>query len=120
MTVLKLTGQVQLGDAYRVDRDELDGAVHIGGVDVLKAVGEAFLDGRDNGTIPKVTVAIADERFTGDLEYEYGWGYSDYTPMDPDELNVGPHNIIDYLTKLEGQTITLWVADEPFNTLEET
>lgn len=30
----------------------------------------------------------------------------------------GGHDINQVLEWLEGQTITLWVADEPFNTLE--
>ncbi len=68
----------------------------------------------------RVYVAIADERFDGDLYALQGLdGYSEWTPGSVAELTVGPHNLIEELRRYEGQTITMWIADEPVNTLED-
>lgn len=112
MTVLKFEGEVTQGDACRVYDDEEPGAVRIGGVDLVNAVEDATFTG-------PVTVAIADDRFSGDLVVDLGWGYSEYTPVDPDQLQVGPHDIIEILLTREGETVTVWVADEPINTLSD-
>ena len=111
--ILKFDGAIAFGDAYRVDEDDaLNGSVHIGGRDVLDEVANA-------GFANPVTVAIADERYNGDLAYEIGWGYSEYTPVDEDKLTVGPHDLITLLGRYkEGEIVTLWIADEPFNTLD--
>lgn len=83
----------------------------IGGVDFIEVIDETPFNG-------PVTLAIADERFTGDLDCTEGLeGYSEYTPGEAPELKVGPHNILDILDRYEGQEITLWIADEPINTL---
>uniref|UniRef100_A0A6M3KR62 Uncharacterized protein n=1 Tax=viral metagenome TaxID=1070528 RepID=A0A6M3KR62_9ZZZZ len=69
----------------------------------------------------KVTVIIADKSFSGDLEaFEEMRGYGEYTPGEPEELTVGPHDIIEILRRYEGQVVTLWIADEPVNTLEDS
>lgn len=85
----------------------------IGGRDFLRELSDAKFNG-------SVTLAIADERFDGDL-YAYGGqpGYSEYTPAEPAELTVGPHNMMDILDRYQGKIVTLWVADEPVNTLAD-
>lgn len=67
----------------------------------------------------KIIVGIADETFDGDLFVETGWGYSEFTPMESDELKVGDHDLIEILSRHEGENITLWVSDEPINVLED-
>jgi len=110
---LKFQGVVALGDYCRCPwDDELSGAVHIGGVDVVDAVDEAKFTG-------PVTVGIADETFDGDLFVDTGWGYSEYTPMDPDVLKVGDHDLLVILSRYEGENITLWISDGPINLLED-
>ena len=84
----------------------------IGGVDFMEKIEETTFKG-------PVTIAIADQTFTGDLYCDEGTpGYSEFTPGDPAELTLGPHDILDIIDRYDGQTITLWVADEPINTLE--
>jgi len=111
--ILKLSGLVETGDSSRVGVfDELDGYIHIGGKDFLSEVAEKEFKN-------PVTVAIADERFSGDLDYDFGWGYSEYTPMESDEMKVGTHDVLEILSRYEGKTVTVWIADEPINTLED-
>jgi hypothetical protein len=85
----------------------------IGGRDVIEEVIETF------GYAHKpVTVSLADERFTGDLFADEGsMGYSEWTPGDPSKLCVGDHDVLARLEELNGKTATLWIADEPVNTL---
>jgi hypothetical protein len=114
MTVLKFQGKVATGDRCRVAyEDEQDGWIYIGDRDLVEEVARTKWAG-------PVTVAIGDDRFSGDLVAEEGWGYSEYTPMDPDELKVGPHNILEILDGHEGEEVTVWVADEPVDLLADT
>jgi hypothetical protein len=108
---LVFSGVVLRGDDHRADRCDLNGSVWVGGRDVVAEVEGVCWSG-------PVTVAVADERFTGDLAVEMGWGYSEFTPIDRDRLSVGPHNLISVIERLEGQDITVWIADEPINVLE--
>lgn len=89
--------------------------VTIGDRDVIAEVSEA--EWRDN----RVTVALADERFDGDLYAVEGsrW-YSEWTPGEPPEFKVGKHDVWDRLDDLDGKHVTLWVADEPVNVLAKT
>lgn len=113
MKALRFEGVVELGDYCRVAfDDELNGSVHIGGVDVVDAIYEAKFT-------KAVTVGIADETFDGDLFVDTGWGYSEYTPMDPDVLKVGGHDLLEILSRHEGKNITVWVSEGPINLLEE-
>lgn len=110
--IKKFQGILEFGDSSRTDLNEIEGAFLIGGRDVL---------GELEGTIfaSPVTIAIADERFTGDLNIELGWGYSEWTPVELDTLLVGEHDIIKIVGQhQEGEEITLWVADEPVNIIE--
>ena len=68
----------------------------------------------------KVTIAIMDETFDGELFADVGCGgYSEWTPGDPAELKVGPHNIFNELGRFEGKKVTVVVADGPVNLLAE-
>lgn len=111
--ILKFHGIVTLGDASRSGADEKYGAIYIGDQDVVGVIEETKFKN-------SVTMAVADKRFSGDLDVDLGWGYSEYTPMDDDKLTVGPHNIIEILGRYDEQTVTLWIADEPINTLANT
>lgn len=67
-----------------------------------------------------VTVALADEKFTGDLEiYDGTSSYSEWTPGDPAGFFVGGHDVLDRLEEYyNGKVVILWIADEPINTLD--
>lgn len=109
MTVLQFKGLVESGDAFRCDDEEEPGAVLIGDQDVVGLIAQTTFTG-------PVTVAIADQRFTGDsLTADLGWGYSEYTPMDADELRVGDHDLLAILDRHVGKEVTMWVADEPID-----
>lgn len=108
---LVFQGVVELGDPSRVGRDE-NGAIHVGGRDVIGEVGCADWSG-------PVTVAYADKRFSGPLEWNIGYGYSEWTPMESDALTVGEHDLIRELEQYEGEVITLWIADEPISILDD-
>ena len=108
--IIKFCGMVDLGDGYRCGIDDLEGYIYIGGRDFLWEVSMA------NFRNP-VTIAIAEERFTGDLICDFGYGYSEYTPMDSDKMTIGKHNILNILSGQKGKRVTVWVSDEPINTL---
>lgn len=105
-------GKVTSGDSCRTG-GEPDGAYRVGDDDVILRL-------LDLSPEKKFTVAIADERFEGHITGELGWGYSEWTPMDSDELRCGPHNLIEALAGHEGKEITMWVSDEPINVLEQS
>lgn len=111
--VLIFNGQVTLGDACRCSEEGPDGSIFIGGIDVVSKIRENKENFRR-----KVTVGILDERFDGELFIEEGWGYSEWTPMDNDQLKVGSHDLIEIVTRYSGQSITMFVADEPVNILD--
>lgn len=103
-------GIVTLGDSCRVSGEEQEGDAWIGGVDVITRL--EFLNGQ------KVIVGWMDKTFDGALFVETGWGYSEYTPMDSDQLKVGPHNLLAILREHEGKEVTLVVSTEPTNLLD--
>lgn len=109
MSVLRLEGTIdQIYDGIW--------SIEIGGVNLFDAITETF--GTGGGTKP-VTIAIADERFTGDLTaWEGMQGYSEYTPAEPPELMVGYHNIWQKLQAMEGERLTLWISTHPINLLD--
>lgn len=124
MTILHFSGIVSGAPRYNcyddedTPEDEREQPVTIGGEDVLAAVQEATFTG-------PVTIAFADKSWTGDLYAEEGWGYSEYTPMDPDTLAAGgefrdANNVLAILAEhYQNQHVDMWVADEPFNTLAD-
>lgn len=114
MTVLKFQGLVERGDDCRVSDDCPQGAFHIGGVDVVARVHDEF------PSSAKVIVGIADETFTGELFIDFGWGYSEWTPMESDTFKVGDRDVAEEVRRrFDGQEITMWVSDEPINILDE-
>jgi hypothetical protein len=68
----------------------------------------------------QVWVALADETFTGELEVWSGMrGWSEWTPAEPSEFLVGPHDLNQIINQYEGKDITLIVSDEgPINPTE--
>lgn len=112
MTSFLWSGVVTRGDAYRVnDDDDPYGDILIGGIDWLAEV-EAAKWSR------AVIVGIGDERFIGEPDASLGWGYSEWTAMDPDAFRVGPHDILGILARMEGQVVVLSVSDETVNLME--
>lgn len=109
---IDLTGRISLGDAYRVDENEDWGAVFVGGVDLVQMV-------IDKKFTKPVTVAVMDERYHGDLVSDLGWGYSDWTPVDSDELKVGGHDLIEILSRMDGQAVRIVISDEPVDLMED-
>jgi hypothetical protein len=106
MTVLRFDGIVE-----NVDYEDFT----IGGRYVIEEIGKAF--GRQKAA---VTAALADERFEGDLDLYIGSrGYSEWTPGEVGRLRIGKHDLFDRLDELDGQQVTLWIADEPVNVLEQ-
>jgi len=93
--------------------EEFPTGITIGGRDIIKEIANAPFDG-------KVTVAIGDERFHGDLDaWEELRGYNEWTPGEPATITVGHNNILRILEDhYNGEVVTMWVADEPVNTLE--
>lgn len=108
--ILKFQGKVQI--IY----NPID--VIIGNTRIMYDIESAFRNKQP------VTVAIADQELTqsivnGTLDIDTGMeGYSEWTPGYPSNFTVGGHDILKRLQGLEYTTITLWVADEPFNILE--
>lgn len=106
MTQLRFSGLVECEKCNPV-------SVKIGGRSVLDEVEETF-----QGT-HHVTVALADERFMGELDCDVGSeGYSEYTPGESAILRAGDHDVLDRLEELDGNEVTLWIADEPVNVMD--
>lgn len=105
MTRLEFRGKVSCGDGCRVSYDEVSGAVHIKGIDVVDAIAE------ESWTKNVRVILDGNEVANGHLVAEVGWGYSDWTPMDSDEVLVGECNLVDQLQVLEGQSVHLIVED---------
>jgi hypothetical protein len=109
---IKFKGIVTTGDDSRVSGEANNGAILIGGIDVVSEMynhrGECF------------TFGIADKRFEGSIFVELGYGYSEYTPMESDTLKVGNHDLIEILRRYEGQEITLFAFNEPANILDDS
>ena len=104
---LEFHGVVSIGDAYRVSDDDCDiGAIHIGDVDVVDEIAEE----KWNGKTLKVTLD-GTEIANGQCVAEFGWGYSEWTPIDPDVLYVGECNLISELRAKEGKSVVLVVDD---------
>lgn len=110
---LKFKGKLEIGDGSRVLDDIPWGMIHIDGQDVLGEISDTFRNGE------QVTIGLADETFDGELFTDIGWGYSEWTPMDHDNFFIGDHDFLNILSKHEGEEVTLFVADEPINVLED-
>jgi len=103
-------GKVEVGDSSRCGRDDKDGSIWIGGEDLVSEVSSKFSG--------KVTFAICDKSFSGDLDVDMGYGYSEVSPEDDDKLLVGRTNIIALLEAAGGKEVVVVVADEPVNMIE--
>lgn len=128
---LIFSGTVSSGDSSRVSYcrehksdegclaacDDKDGALWIGDHDVVSEVGDVTWAGPVNVAIAS-DFLLGNTTYAGALKIAEGWGYSEYTPMDSDELLVGPHDLLKIIGELEGRDVTVWFADEPLNILE--
>lgn len=112
MTILRFDGFVDVDDE----------TVRIGGRDVIDEIEDVswrqpYGTSRADGI---VSVCLMDERFDGLLHAMGGsTGYSEWTPAEPAEFTVGGHNVFLRLNDLEGKQVTLIVADEPANVLDQ-
>lgn len=110
------SGTVELGDAYRCYTGEEQGAIRIGGVDVVDEIME--------GKYAKPTRVYINDELVADglLSVSEGWGYSGYTPIDSDEFDVVGGTIeadmIHLLTQHEDKAVKLVVTDEDEDVLE--
>lgn len=102
---LELSGVVVCGHASRCADEGLDGAIHIGGVDLVDAIAEEAwsenIEVKLNGEVLANGVVVT----------ERGWGYSEYTPIEDDAVHVGECDLLERLTALEGQTVALTIED---------
>jgi hypothetical protein len=105
------------GDCIDVSCNEKDGSLWIGDHDVISEVGSIKWEGPITCAIYASSL-LGDTAFQGALRIQEGWGYSEYTPVEDDELFVGPHNLIKIISDMEGDHITVWFADETINVLE--
>ncbi len=98
---LEFKGVVGLGNPYRCDSGDVDGAIHIGDADVVDAIAE------EKWTPPLLVTLNGKQIANGDCIAVTGWGYSEWTPMDSDELSVGDCDLIERLQALDGQEVHL-------------
>ena len=103
---LEFNGIFETGDAFRVSLDEAHGAILISGVDVVDEIAE-----RKWGQAVRVLLN-GELVANGNVVTELGWGYSEYTPLESDELNVGACDLIERLEALGGQEVTLVIEDQ--------
>lgn len=104
---VEFRGVVTTGCRYRADTDQKLGSVFVGEADVVRSIDEADLKANVRVLIDGVKVA------EGDVLSELGWGYSDYTPMDPDSCRVGGFDLVDELAKREGADVALRIEELP-------
>ena len=105
MTYMNLHGVVKCGNECRVGDEDI-GAVLIDGRDLVDEILEESWG--DNTTLYLNGIALGCGKVTGDL----GWGYSEYTPMDSDELSFGGVDVLEALKAREGETVSIVVSDE--------
>jgi hypothetical protein len=103
---LEFKGIVETGDAFRVSEVNAHGAIWIGGVNVVDEIAE-------QKWAEAVRVLLNGELVAnGNVVTELGYGYSEYTPVESDELNVGACDLIERLEALVGQEVTLVIEDQ--------
>jgi len=101
---LEFNGPVTEGDPYRCF-DESDGAIRIGGVDIVDEIAEAKW-----GTDVRV-ILDGEVLANGKAVTTLGWGYSEWTPMEEDSFSVGECDVLDRLK--DKTTAHLVITDEP-------
>lgn len=111
MTYLNFIGTVVCGNPFR-GSDEENGSILIGKHDFVDEVLEESWHG-------KVTVYVDGfEVCAGKVTGLLGSSYSEWTPLESDELSFGGFDIIDHLAKLEGNRVNVVVSDEPLPTMD--
>lgn len=103
---LEFTGIVQCGHRYRqADMGDLNGAIHIGEVDLVDEIAEEAWSNN-------VRVILNGEVLAnGNVVTETGWGYSEYSPIDSDKIEIGECDLLERLEALEGQEVIVVIED---------
>jgi len=109
MAYLNFIGQATCGNPYRGSGEE-NGAILIGGRDFVDEVLEEAWHGAVTVYIDGLDVC------KGDVIGLLGSSYSEYTPLESDELSFGGFDIIGKLEGYEGQQVNVVVSDEPLPT----
>lgn len=106
MKRIHLTGVVACGDKYRVSYGEEDnGAIFINETDLVDEVAE-------HKWSEFVRVILNGKRLAnGQVVAETGWGYSEYTAVDEDQVFIGHCNLLSELEDLEGSRVDLIIED---------
>lgn len=103
---LEFKGLVTSGDSCRCsDQEEQMGDIYIGGRDICDEVNEQKWS--DN---VRVTLN-GEELANGTCVTEVGWGYSEYTPIESDEITVGSCDLLDRLNGFVGQDVHVVIED---------
>ena len=103
MTILRFHGVLDSDDYGNPQSPTIDGR------DILDEITSAFGYRADG-----ITVGLGNEQFTGQLDADEGMqGFSEWTPGENAKLIIGGYDALDRLEELDGQTVTLVVADEP-------
>lgn len=101
---LSFCGTVEAGDSSRVYEEAPEGAIRIGGRDV---VGEVMSADIGKCRVPLNGNVIAD----GIAGVSLGWGYSEWTPIDDDSFSVEGVDVIEAVEKLKGQSVLLVIEE---------
>jgi len=95
-------------------RDDNPTRWYIGKTDLIQAIQKRF----GYACEKRLTVGLSGGLYVGGLDLSEGHtGYSEWTPGSPAKLFVGPHNVLDVLSEMEGRDVTMWVSDKPINLL---
>lgn len=106
---LEFNGRLSFGNEYRTnDDDATNGAVFIDGSDVVASIAESDWDD-DSAEAYLNGVKVA----KGKAVTSIGWGYSEYTPVDEDVVQIGGFDLLKALLQLkEGEVVSLIIQDK--------
>jgi hypothetical protein len=99
-------GVVSLGDASRVTEGP-HGAIRVGDVDLVAALEEK--DAFSGPVRFQIEAVDGITTYEGELSISFGGGYSEYTPMETDELHVGSVYVLGALEDHDGEEIEIKV-----------
>jgi hypothetical protein len=103
------SGAIEAGDECRVAYDDEDnGAVWIGGVDVINNLDDVM----PNALVVLKVADLEHAIFSGDGRTELGYGYSEWTPMDKDKWYIGDIDVLTELLNHVGKHAELCVSWE--------
>lgn len=103
---LEFKGVVTSGDSCRCsESDEQMGDIYIGGSDICDEVNEQKWSDDVRVTLNGEVLA------NGTCVTHVGWGYSEYTPIDDDQVIVGSCDLLERLNGLVGQDVHVVIED---------